>query len=154
MRIHFGEVLFSGKFALFQSKVFVIINVNYNTVYYTEAFNKDFKRVNWLRKTVSVITSYPVYSGISSLYSWYAICIYIYIYIIYIYIYICTVIITKYILSKNVSTTVFFNSFSLPQCPSYSNKIKYFLCYNIKLQNLLNKVKWLAVAKADLGLLK
>ena len=48
---------------------------------------------------------------------------------------------TKYISSKSVSTTVFFNSFLLAQCPSYSNKIKYFLCYNIKLQNLLNKVK-------------
>ena len=28
--------------------------------------------------------------------------------------------------SKNVSATVFFNIFLLTQCPSYSNKIKYF----------------------------
>ena len=38
-------------------------------------------------------------------------------------------------LSKNVSTTVFFNLISLTQCPSHSNKIKYFLYYNIKLQS-------------------
>ena len=41
---------------------------------------------------------------------------------------------TEYTSSKNVSTTVSFNLFSLTQCPSYSNKIKYFLCYNIKLE--------------------
>ena len=35
---------------------------------------------------------------------------------------------TEYTSSKNVSTTV--NLFSLTQCPSYNNKIKYFLCYN------------------------
>ena len=58
---------------------------------------------------------------------------YIYTYI-YIYIYIYSVIKTEYTLSKNVWTAVFINLFSLTQCPSYNTKIKYFLCYNIKLQ--------------------
>ena len=44
-----------------------------------------------------------------------------YIYI-YKYIYIHRAIMTEYTSSKNVSTTVFINFFSLTQCPSYSNK--------------------------------
>ena len=48
----------------------------------------------------------------------------------YIYIYIMT----EYTSSKSVSTTVFINLFSLTKCPSYSDKIKCFLYYNIKLQ--------------------
>ena len=42
---------------------------------------------------------------------------------------------TEHTSSKSVLTTVFFNLFSLTQCPSYSNKTKYLLCYNIKLQS-------------------
>ena len=61
--------------------------------------------------------------------------IYIHIYIdMYIYIYIHRVIMTEYTSSKNVSTIVFINFFSLTQCPYYSNKKKYLLCCNIKLQ--------------------
>ena len=62
--------------------------------------------------------------------------IYIYIYTLYIYS-VCIYIYRHYLktLSKNVSTTVFFNLISLTQCPSHSNKIKYFLYYNIKLQS-------------------
>ena len=48
---------------------------------------------------------------------------------------------TEYTSSKNVSITVFFNLFSLTQCLSYSNKIKYFLLHFMFYVTILNYSK-------------
>ena len=48
---------------------------------------------------------------------------------------------TEYTPSKNVLITVFFNLFSLTQCLSYSNKIKYFLLHFMFYVTILNYSK-------------